>query len=142
MQSNSSSSVVRVGLGIFVIKDARFILWGKRKNSHGPGTWNLPGGHLEFGESFIECAKREVKEETGLDIHNIRQGPYTNDFFVKEQKHYVTLFMIAEYSGGEPEIMEPEKCEEWKWVEWPEVPQPLFLPTQNLFDTPFDPTQV
>ena len=36
-----------------------------------PG-WSFPGGHVEHGESFCDCAIREVKEETGLDVQNLK----------------------------------------------------------------------
>jgi len=60
----------KVGVGIIVIKDNKVLL-GKRKNSHGEGSWCFPGGHLEFNESLENCAKREVLEETGIEIKNI-----------------------------------------------------------------------
>ena len=44
------------------------LLLGQRNMTHGSQTWGPPGGHLEFGESFEECAIREVKEETGLTV--------------------------------------------------------------------------
>ncbi|KAM5567602.1 hypothetical protein ABKV19_015599 [Rosa sericea] len=48
------------------------VLLGQRRSSLGDSTFSLPGGHLEFGESFEECATREVKEETGIDIDKLR----------------------------------------------------------------------
>lgn len=115
------------------------VLLGKRRNSHGAGTWSFPGGHLELNESVVECARREVLEETGLRVKNIRQGPYTNDIFEREAKHYVTLFVVSDYDSGELTVREPDKCEEWKWFEWNRLPQPLFVPIQNLLETNFDP---
>lgn len=122
-----------VGLAVIVMKEGKVLL-GKRKNAHGEGTWAFPGGHLEFCEKFEDCAKREVSEETGLDVDLIDKYPIraTNDIFTKEDKHYVTLFMRANYTGGKPRRIEPEKCEEWKWFGWQWVPSPLFTPVQNL----------
>jgi len=77
-----------VGVAIIVIKEDKVLL-GKRKNSHGSGTWQFPGGHLEFNESIKDCARRELFEETGIKIKNISFGPYTNDIFQKEKKHYI-----------------------------------------------------
>ena len=57
----------RVGIGVVVMKDGRVLL-GRRKGSHGAGEYAYPGGHLEHLESFAECAVREVREETGLEI--------------------------------------------------------------------------
>ena len=57
----------RVGIGVLIFKEQKILL-GKRIMSHGSGTWSPPGGHLEFRESFEECAIREVNEETGLTI--------------------------------------------------------------------------
>ncbi|MEE4606917.1 MAG: NUDIX hydrolase [Desulfobacteraceae bacterium] len=120
-----------VGIAVVVIKDNRVLL-GKRKNAHGSGTWAFPGGHLEFNESIEACAKREVLEETGIRIKNLRYGPYTNDIFADEDKHYVTLFVIADYDSGSPMVKEPNKCEKWAWFQWPPNVQPCFLPIENL----------
>jgi len=125
-----------VGVAVIVIKDGKILL-GKRKNSHGSGTWHFPGGHLEFNESIEACARREVFEETGLKIKNIRLGPYTNDMFEEEQKHYITLFAISEYDSGALELKEPEKCDAWDWFDWTQRPEPLFLSIQNFLKLNF-----
>ncbi|HAN09953.1 MAG TPA: DNA mismatch repair protein MutT [Clostridiales bacterium] len=128
----------KVGLGVFVIKE-RKILMGKRKNSHGEGTWALPGGHLEMFETWEECSKREVLEETGINIKNLKFGAVTNDIFEKENKHYITIFMLSEYDFGEVKLLEPNKCEEWRWMDWDEFPENLFLTLSNLRKTDFNP---
>ncbi|GBC64144.1 hypothetical protein DENIS_5162 [Desulfonema ishimotonii] len=120
-----------VGVGVMVFRDGKVLL-GKRKNAHGAGAWQFPGGHLEFGESPEACARREVFEETGLRIRNVRTGPYTNDIFAADRKHYITLFVIAEYASGDVALREPDKCEEWGWFEWDHLPEPSFLPIRNL----------
>lgn len=129
-----------VGIGVIVTKN-RLVLMGKRKNAHGEGSWHFPGGHLEFGESWEECAKREVEEETGVKITNLRFGTVTNDIFKEEQKHYITIFVIADYVSGIVETKKPNKCDGWKWISWDDLPTPLFLPIQNLLKTSFNPFQ-
>ncbi len=127
----------RVGIGVIIYKKDKVLL-GKRRNAHGEGSWCFPGGHLEYGETFESCAKREVQEETGLKISNIRRGPYTNDIFEKESLHYITLYMLADYESGSEKVREPEKCEKWEWFHWDKLPQPLFLPIENLKKDGFD----
>ena len=78
-----------VGLGVLIFNHKNEILLGKRINSHGDSTWGPPGGHLEFGESFEDCAIREVLEETGLKIHSPKFLAITNDIFHNEQKNYL-----------------------------------------------------
>jgi len=128
----------KIGVGAIIKKDGK-ILFGKRKNAHGDGTWSFPGGHLEFGESVEDCAKRETEEETGLRINNFKKTIFTEDIFEKEDKHYITLYAIAEISEGEPIVAEPEKCEEWRWFSWDNPPQPLFIPIENLLKDNFNP---
>lgn len=133
-----NKNIVRVGVAVIINKYGKVLL-GKRKGSHGEGTWAFPGGHLEFWESIEACAIREVKEETNLEIKNLSSGPYTNDLFPKSNKHYVTLFVIADYSSGNVELREPEKCEKWDWFEWDKLPSPLFVAIKNLLTTNFNP---
>ncbi|MFH0970248.1 MAG: NUDIX hydrolase [Candidatus Diapherotrites archaeon] len=127
-----------VGVAVFIRKDGKVLL-GLRQGSHGADTWALPGGKLDFGESLETCCAREVLEETNLHITNIKPGPYTNDIFKKEGKHYITLFFTADYASGELKIMEPQKCKEWRWVEWGALPRPLFLPLENVQRKGFSP---
>ena len=116
----SSSIRPKVGVGVFVLDNLNQFILGKRKGSHGAGMWALPGGHLEFGESFEDCARREVLEETGLDVQHLRFLTATNDVMAAEHKHYVTVFMVCQIVGEHvtPRVLEPEKCECWEWVTW------------------------
>ena len=127
----------RVGVGVIIVRDG-LVLLGKRAGSHGAGSWALPGGHLEFGETVADCAAREVLEETGLEVHDIAAAPYTSDVFAREGRHYITRFVTAQ-ATGEPEILEPGKCLAWGWFRWADLPQPLFLPLLTLHGTGFVP---
>ena len=120
-----------IGVGVMIVKGDRALL-GKRKNAHGAGTWAFPGGHLEYRESIEACARREVHEECGLEIESIRPLGFTNDLFDEGGKHYVTLFVRADYRSGQPVVREPDQCELWIWSPWPPEVSPLFLPLANL----------
>jgi 8-oxo-dGTP diphosphatase len=134
------SQQVRVGVGVIVIKNNK-VLMGKRINSHGHNTWNFPGGHLELGETPEQCAIRETLEEVGIKITKVADGPWTNDIFEgSPTKQYITIYMLAEYESGTPQVMEPKKCLEWQWFSWDNLPTPLFLPIQNLVESGFKPS--
>lgn len=128
----------KVGVSVIIKRDGK-VLIGKRKASHGTGTWAFPGGHLEYGESWEDCAKREVAEEVGIAIRNVQFAAVTNDIFQKEEKHYITIFVTCDYESGEVKVMEPEKCEEWLWMSWEKLPGTLFLPIENLLLQEFKP---
>lgn len=133
-----NSKKPRVGVGAIVMRDG-LVLLGQRIGSHGAGTWALPGGHLEFGESAVECAAREVYEETGLEVGNFSAGPYTNNVFASEEKHYITLFVVGRSESGDPLLREPTKCAGWHWFRWTALPSPLFQPLATLHATGFVP---
>jgi 8-oxo-dGTP diphosphatase len=131
--------LVRVGVAV-LLRQGSAVLMGLRKGSHGAGTWSFPGGHLEPGETVIECAARELREETGiaLDPHDFRKVTFTNDVFEAEGRHYVTLYMETSRGAGlaKPKVLEPDKCAEWRW--WSEPPSDLFLPIRNLLADGFE----
>jgi 8-oxo-dGTP diphosphatase len=123
----------RIGVGIIITRNNQVLLL-KRLNVHGAGSWSTPGGHLEYGETPEECAAREVKEETNLDIFNISFKAITNDVFVTENKHYITIWMQAEYQSGEAIVSAPYESSEIGWFDWDKLPLPLFLPFQHLLN--------
>ena len=127
----------RVGVAAIVMHGGRVLLGERRV----PRTWQFPGGHLHFGESFFACAARETMEETGLTIRCLRLGPTTSTVNRDPPSHYATVFVIAESDSSGARCCEPDKCHGWQWFHWDALPAPLFAPTQSLLDTGFDPFQ-
>jgi 8-oxo-dGTP diphosphatase len=123
----------RIGVGVIITKGEHVLLL-RRVNVHGAGSWSTPGGHLEFGESPEECAIREAKEETGVDIAEVRFRAITNDVFEAEGMHYITIWMEGRHLAGEPAIEAAYEMTEVGWFPWDALPEPLFLPLRNLLD--------
>ena len=119
-----------VGVGVLIIKDGKVLL-GKRNEEPGKNTWSLPGGKLEFGETFEACAKREVKEETGLDVDDLEFISLSNDRF--ENQHFVTLGFKAGKFFGEPKNKE-EEIKDWGWFDLNSLPDNLFLPSRKIIE--------
>lgn len=114
----------KVGIAVLVFKDNKVLL-GKRKNTHGAGEYASPGGHLEFYESIKQCAKRECREEAGIEIKNIKLIRISN---LKRYggKHYLDVGLTADWASGEPKVLEPKKCAGWDWYDLQKIPRPLF----------------
>lgn len=123
--------VASVGVGVIVRRGEEILLM-RRHGSHGAGSWSAPGGHIDEGESLEACAAREATEETGVTIRNVRFRAITNDVFATEGRHYITVWMEAEYDGGEAYVAAEYEATEVGWFRWDALPEPLFLPFENL----------
>ena len=107
----------RVGVAAIIERDGQVLLI-KRKNAHGAGSWAVPGGHLEHGETPEQCAIRETREEVGIDISGVRFAAITNDVFTEKSRHYITIWMIASRAKGEPYIAAAREANEVGWFSW------------------------
>lgn len=130
----------KIGVSVIIAKnedDKAYVLLGKRKGSHAAGCWAFPGGHIEDNESVVECAIREVKEETNLDIHHVGHFLFSEEYYPDIDQTYITLFVGSDLKEDSDnlQLMEPNKCEEWRWVDVdkgdPEV-TPLMITFKNL----------
>lgn len=123
----------KVGIGVLVLKDGKVLLGKRKGSSHGKGEYGSQGGHLEFGESFIECIKREVYEEAGIEIENIRFLTVTN---IKRYQgnHYVDIGFVADWKSGEPQVLEPHRVENWEWFDLDNLPKSLFEPVEYYIE--------
>lgn len=124
MTTQDPSMRPKVGVGVVILKDGKVLL-GKRKSAHGHGEYANTGGHVEHLESLEEVARRETREEAGIEIQNIRFLCLIN---LKDYapKHYIDIGMIADWKSGEPQVLEPEKRENWDWYDIDNPPEPLF----------------
>jgi mutator protein MutT len=131
-------NIIKIGIGI-MIKDENKILLGhrakKRKDTGGifePDSWTFPGGKQEYNETVLEGAKREVKEETNLDIDDLEVYSVSDD--IQPDRHFVTIQIIAKKYTGELKIMEPTKEDEWKWFDLDNLPENLYSPTKHFIE--------
>lgn len=115
----------RVGIGVMILKNGKVLL-GKRKGSHGSGEYAFPGGHLEYMESYKECALREIAEECGIEVEDIN-FQYLANIKQYAPKHYVHIGLSANWKSGEPQVLEPDKLEHWGWYDINNLPEPMFV---------------
>ncbi|AOM40557.1 nucleotide triphosphate diphosphatase NUDT15 [Xenorhabdus hominickii] len=123
---------VVVGVGVIIVNEKGEILLGKRTSQHAP-YWSIFGGHVDPGETFEECAIREIQEEIGITIQHPKVYGIGNNLetYREEGKHTVSVFLLAQYPGGEPKLMEPEKCGQLIWCNPNNLPEPHFEASRN-----------
>ncbi|MFC1918088.1 NUDIX domain-containing protein [Chloroflexota bacterium] len=118
---------ILIGVGAVIEDETGRILLVKHKKERGgfwQGKWICPGGELETGETIEEGIKREVKEETSLDIHLVAPLiPF--DRVVKAGNevslHVVYIDYLAKLAGGN---LKPESdIDQALWVEKERIPQ-------------------
>jgi 8-oxo-dGTP diphosphatase len=90
----------------------------------------MPGGKLEFGETFEDGAKREVLEETGLKLTKSQVICVNND--KNDYAHFVTIGMFSTKFSGKPKVMEPDEIVEWRWFKLDDLPTPFYFPSAKI----------
>lgn len=106
---------IPVGVHVIIERGGRILLMRRAGTGFFDGLYSLPGGHVEAGESLREAAAREMFEETGL-----RFDPATFELagavHRRSDTNRVDFFVRAAGCPGEPEIREPDKCDDLRWV--------------------------
>lgn len=114
---------IGVGCGAMIFNDEGKVFLVKRGKGarNEAGKWDFPGGGVKFGEKCEDAVKRELKEEHNISIEVIELLEVVNHIILKEKQHWVSPSYIAKLIFGEAKIMEPEKCDEIKWVNLSEI---------------------
>lgn len=130
---------VGAGVGVILIRDGKILLGMRHPNPKkaasafkSAGEWCLPGGKLDFGETFEEGAIREVKEETGIMIKNPQVISVHN--FKNEHAHFVTVGLVASDWKGEAKVMEPDEITRWQWFSLKKLPYPRYFPSLGVIN--------
>ena len=129
----------RVGVGVMVLRDGKVLL-GRRHDDpekadselHGEGTWTMPGGKIDFGESPKDAARRELLEETGIRPKSQKLINISSD--ISGDSHFITIGFLCDDFEGEPRVMEPDEIVEWGWFPMDSPPAPMFFPSEKLLN--------
>ncbi len=114
---------IGIGIGAVIINKEGKLFLSKRgkKAQNERGKWEFPGGVVEFGETFEQAIKREIKEEFGIEIEPVDELAVFNHILKTEHQHWVGVALICKLKSGEPKILEPEKCEQIGWFDIQEI---------------------
>ncbi len=131
---------IGTGFGVMILNSEGKVLLGRRHKDPDKAdsvfrvadVWTMPGGKLEYGESFEEGAKREVMEETGLKLINPKVICINND--KNEHAHFVTIGLFSNEFEGEPRVMEPDEITEWQWFNINELPKNIYFPSAKVLE--------
>jgi len=131
--------IANAGVGVMILRDGKFLL-GRRHDDpekadsalHGEGTWTMPGGKIDFGDSHVETAIKEVQEETGLLLKPEDLEIFDVSSNISGEAHFITIGFLCRNFLGEPEAREPDEIVEWKWFPLEEPPDPMFFPSERM----------
>ena len=94
------------------------------------GTWEFPGGSVEFGEKLVDAICREFREEYGMVIEVTELLSVDDHILPDEGQHWVSPTYLARHVSGQPRILEPGKCAAIGWFRIDTLPSPLSVITQ------------
>jgi 8-oxo-dGTP diphosphatase len=101
-----------------IVRDDEFLAV-RRARPPMQGLFTLPGGGVEAGESLAEAVRREVREETALDVEPVALAGHreviTRDDAGRVQRHFVILTFAARWLAGEPRLN--EELAEARWIQ-------------------------
>ena len=124
---------IGIGVGAFILNPHSHVLLMKRGplSKNEVGSWIIPGGAVNFGETLRQAVVREVKEEIGVEIELDGQIPAIDHLIPGEKQHWVTNIFPAHITTGIPQVKEPGKCDEIGWFAMDKLPSPLASSTQG-----------
>ena len=119
----------QVGVGIVLVRGGRVFL-ARRQRGHGAGTWASAGGHLEYGETPEQCARREAQEELGVTVTTLRIICVSN--ILAYDRHYLDLEFLADIGDQEPSPQAADgELGAYGWFPLTAPPEPLFDPMRR-----------
>lgn len=104
-------------VGALILNGNKQILLAK--SNKWKNRYTLPGGHIELGETMEEALRREVKEETGLEVKpimflNLQEAIYSKEFH--EPKHFIFLDFLCQAQTTDVRV-DKDELQEFIWVE-------------------------
>ncbi|MDL2345147.1 NUDIX domain-containing protein [Deinococcus sp. MIMF12] len=120
----------RIGAGVAVLQAGEVLLVRRGDNGH----WDVPGGGAQVGEAPEQAARRELHEETGLTVGNLRPlgvFPHRHTYPDGNVVDWETHVYVADFAGGEAQA--GDDASELRWWPLERLPGEVSQTTQTYF---------
>lgn len=116
------------------------VLLGHRIGQYAAGLWCMPGGKADDPlESLDDAAKRETKEETGLELRYVRPYNLWGEYVDEDCQRYTVVYFEAHgMFAGEPRVTEPDKFDDWAYFKLDQLPGRMFDRERQLCERQAD----
>ncbi len=125
---------IGVGCGAFIVNENNKVLLQLRNKAPEKGYWCILGGRVELFEKIEDTVKREVMEETGVEIEIIDLLGICNHIVESENVHWMSPSFLCKIIKGVPEIKEPTNHLDLKWFKLNNLPEKLTITTKVAVD--------
>lgn len=114
-------------------KDSKVLFLRRYNTGWNDGFYTLPAGHLDGNESVIDAMLRESSEEIGITI-NPSDLKVIHVCHHSDDKEYIDFYLTTDSWQGEPEISEPDKCDELRWYDTDNLPKNILPNVKSVLD--------
>jgi ADP-ribose pyrophosphatase YjhB (NUDIX family) len=109
----------RTRVAVVLVEDDQVLL--VRHSKRGESYWLLPGGGLDYGEGIAECARREIREETGLEIE-VERFLYLSEAIAPDRsRHILNITVLGRLAGGTLELAQGDIMDAVQWFPFAEL---------------------
>ncbi len=120
---------VKVAVFVLLEREGRIFIIKRANTGWADGMWTVPSGHVEKGETVLEAAVKETREEAGV-IVSAENLEFVHVHAVSDT--YVNFYFRTSVWEGEPYLAEPSKCSDVAWVLFDEVPEDSIMQVRSL----------
>jgi len=119
---------IGIGIDLIVLRDNKVLLGKVSEKWKTPnGEWGLPGGDVNFGETFRQTIERNLEKELGLKLKSFKIISINSNFWL--DNHYINIGILVDVKGKE-KLKNKKDWEEWEWFEFKKLPEKLCQPAK------------